>query len=123
MRSERGAAAVEFALVGLVAMASLLGVIEVGRGLYMRNEMSYAVDLATRKILTNAIIADAEVKTVIREAIGFGSSSALQITMGTENVDGVSFRTLLVRYPITLLIPGITNGSFMLNVNRRVPLS
>lgn len=122
-RSESGAAAVEFALVGMVAIATFLGILEFGRTLYMQNEISYAVDLASRKILTNAAVPNAEVETVIREAITFGGSANLLITFGTDSFDGVSFRTLLVRYPVTLLVPGLPEGSFMLTVDRRVPLS
>jgi Flp pilus assembly protein TadG len=122
-RCESGTAAIEFAFVGLIAISLFLGVIEFGRGLYMKNEMSYAADRAARKILTNAAVTDDEVETVMRDAITFGVSANLQITFGTETVDGISFRSLLIRYPVTLLIPGLRNGSFMLTVDRRVPLS
>ena len=122
-RSECGAAAVEFALVGMVAIVLFLGIIEFGRGLYMRNEMSYAADLAARQILVNAAVANTDVETVLRDAITFGSSTDLQITFGTESVDGIDFRTLLIRYPVSLFIPGLTNGSFTLSVGRRIPLS
>lgn len=121
-QSESGAAAVEFALVGMVAIATFLGILEFGRTLYMRNEIAYAVDLATRQILTNAAVANADVEAVIRDAITFGGSANLQITFGTESSNGVAFRTLLVRYPVTLLVPGLPDGSFMLTIDRRVPL-
>ncbi len=121
-RCERGAVSVEFALVGLVAIILFLGILEFGRGLYMRNGMSYAMDLGARKILTNPTITDAAVETVIRDAIRFGTSGSLLITFGTTTVSGVSFRTVLIRYPVTLLIPGLTNQSFMLKVDRIVPL-
>lgn len=121
-KSETGTAAVEFALVGMVAIATFLGILEFGRTLYMRNEISYAVDLATRQILTNATVPDAEVETVIRDAITFGGSANLQISFGTESFNGVAFRTVLVRYPVTLFVPGIPDGSFMLTIDRRVPL-
>ncbi len=122
-RSESGAAAVEFALVGLVAIGLFLGIVEFGRGLYMRNALYFAMDLASRKIMTDAAVANGDVETAIRGAVGFGASSNLQISFGTESLDGVAFRTILIRYPITMLIPGFTNGSFTLSLNRRVPLS
>lgn len=121
-RSDCGAAAVEFALIATVAIATFLGIIEFGRALYMRNEISYAVDLATRKILTNPAVADGEVEKTVRDAISFGSAADLQITFGIETVETVSFRTLLISYPITLLIPNLTNNNFMLTIERRVPL-
>ncbi|MGV8986625.1 MAG: TadE/TadG family type IV pilus assembly protein [Cypionkella sp.] len=121
-RCEHGAAAVEFALVGLVALVLFLGIIEFGRGFYMRNEMSYAMDLAERKILTKPTVANAEVETVIRNAISFNTSAGLLITFGTTSVNGLPFRTVLIRYPVTLLIPGLTNNSFTLKIDRIVPI-
>lgn len=119
---ESGAVAVEFALIAMVAISTFLGIIEFGRGLYMRNEMSYAADLGARKILTNPAVADSDVESAIRDAITFGTSAELQLTLGIETVDGVPFRTLLVRYPLTLMIPNIAQAGIMLTVDRRVPL-
>ena len=121
-RCERGTAAVEFALVGLVAIVLFLGILEFGRVLYMRNEMSYAMDLGARQILTNPAIANAEVELSIRKAIRFGTPARLVVTFGTKSVDGASFRTLLVSYPVTLLIPGLTNANIVLKIDRIVPL-
>lgn len=121
-RCERGTASVEFALVGLIAIILFLGILEFGRGLYMRNEMSYAMDLGVRRILTNPAITNAAVETVIRDAIGFGTVGTLLITFGTQTVDGVDFRSVLVTYPVTLLIPGLTTRSFTLKIDRIVPL-
>ena len=121
-RCEHGTAAVEFALVGLVAIVLFLGVLEFGRVLYMRNEMSYATDLGARQILTNPAVANDLVESSIRNAIRFGSPASLLVTFGTKSVDGLPFRTLLVSYPVTLLIPGLTNANIMLKIDRIVPL-
>ena len=121
-RCENGAAAVEFALVGLISITLLLGIIEFGRGLYMRNEMSYAMDMAQRKILTNPTVANAAVESVIRNVITFETPARLLITFGTSTVNGLAFRTVLISYPVTLLIPRLMNGSFVLKIDRIVPL-
>ena len=121
-RSDRGSAAIEFALVAMMAISVFLGIIEFGRGLYMRNEMTYAVDIAARKILTNPLVSEAELETLIRESITFGASSELNVGFGTETINGISFRILLVTYPITLLIPNLVQGNLTLAVNHRVPL-
>ncbi|EKE16932.1 MAG: TadE-like protein [uncultured bacterium] len=82
----------------------------------------YAADLGARKILTNPAVADSDLESAVRDAITFGTSAELQLTLGTETVDGVPFRTLLVRYPLTLMIPNIAQDGIMLTVDRRVPL-
>ena len=121
-RCDKGAASVEFALVGLIAITLFLGIIEFGRGLYMRNEMSYAMDLAERKILINPTVANADLETVIRKSIIFEVPANLHITFGTTSVNSLTFRTVLIRYPVTLLIPGLTSRSFTLKIDRIVPL-
>ncbi len=121
-KSDSGTAAVEFALVGMVAIVTFLAVIEFGRTLYVSNAMSYAVDLAARKILTNPSATNGEVEQIVRDAIGFGASTDLQMIFGNETVDTIPFRTLLLSYPVTLLIPNLTKTDFVVTINRRVPL-
>lgn len=122
IRCDKGAASVEFALVGLVAITLFLGIIEFGRSLYMRNEMSYAMDLAERKILTNPTVPNADLDSAIRKAITFGVPANLQITFGTISLNSLAFRSILIRYPVTLLIPGLTHPAFTLKIDRIVPL-
>lgn len=122
IRCENGAASIEFAFVGIFAIIMFLGVIEFGRSLYMRNQMGYAMDLAERKILTNPTVANADLEAVIRKAITFEVPAKLQVTFGTTSVNSLPFRTVLIRYPVTLLIPGLTNRSFTLKIDRIVPL-
>lgn len=121
-RADSGAVAIEFAVVAMAAIAIFLGMIEFGRALYMRNEMSYAADHAARKILTDPTVTDDEVEKSLRDAITFGSSENLKISFAIESVEMDSFRTLQVNYPLTLLIPNLTNNTFMLTIARRVPL-
>lgn len=121
-RCESGAAAIEFALIAMVAICVFVGIVEFGRALYMRNELSFAADLAARRILINPAVANNDLETTIRSAITFQDSEGLQLTFGTESVDGVSFRTILVSQPLTLLIPNLSEAAVMLTIDRRVPL-
>ena len=119
-KCQNGAVAVEFALVGLVSITLMLGIIEFGRSLFMRSEMSYAMDMAERRILTNPGVANTDVETIIRKAITFEKPASLQITFGSATVNGLLFRTVLISYPVTLLIPGLTSRSFTLKIDRIV---
>ncbi|MEB3419100.1 TadE/TadG family type IV pilus assembly protein [Salipiger marinus] len=121
-RSESGAAAVEFALVGLIAISLLLAILEFGRGFYMRSAISYAADVAARTILMNQAVTEDAVKATIRDAITFGTSEDLEVDLDREEVDGVAYMTMLIRYPLTLFIPTLTDGGIMLTVSRRIPL-
>jgi hypothetical protein len=57
-RCEGGLAAIEFAMIALPMMMTLLGLIEFGRGLYLYNRISHVADLATRRVLTHPDTAD-----------------------------------------------------------------
>jgi Flp pilus assembly protein TadG len=121
-RCEAGAAAVEFAIISLVMILVSLGVIEFGRGLYMRNQLSYAVDLGARKVLISSSISDADLESALRSGFTAGDPDLLQVTIGTETVDGVIFRTVAASYPFTPLVPAIYSDTITLSVDRRVPV-
>lgn len=121
-RCDSGAAAIEFAMIAMVAISVFLGIVEFGRALYMRNELSFAADLAARRILTNPAVTDSDLETTIRSSSTFVDSENLQLTFGTESVDGLSFRTVLLTQPLTLLIPNLSEANIMLTINRRIPV-
>lgn len=119
---QAGSTAVEFAIISLVLMLVVLGVIEFGRGLNMRNQLSQAADYGARQILTNKAITDSALETSVRSAFIAGSSGSLTVTIGTETVNGIQFRTITLGYPFTPLVSGLANGTINLSVARRTPV-
>jgi Flp pilus assembly protein TadG len=119
---QSGAAAIEFAIIGLVLILVCLGVIEFGRSLQLRNELSFAADFGARKILTDVTITDSQLESVVRSAVTVAAPDLLQVTIGRETVDGVQFRTIALAYPFTLLIPGLSSDSVTLAIARRTPI-
>lgn len=117
---QAGTTAVEFAIVGMVLILVVLGVIEFGRGLNIRNQLSFAADFAARMILTNRDISDSDLESKMRSIFNAAAPEALQITFGTETVNGVQFRIVSVSYPFVPLVPG--TQSLNLSVARRTPL-
>ena len=126
-RSDNGAAAIEFAMIVWALIFLCLGIIEVGRGLHVRNEMSYAADLAARKILTfeafsGAVLAPSDenaLRLVVQQAFRGPSPEDLSVTFPLDA--GGGFRVVLLSYPFSLLIPGLRD-TFDLTVSRRVPI-
>lgn len=121
-RCESGAAAIEFALIAMVAISLFVGVVEFGRALYLRNALSFAADVAARTILTNPTVADNDLETAIRSSIDFGDSTDLEVTFSLETAGGVSFRTITMQKPITLVVPGLAETGVTLTIDRRVPI-
>jgi Flp pilus assembly protein TadG len=98
------------------------GVIELGRGLNVRNQLSQAADYGARKILIDKQISDGALESEIRSAFAATAPTLLQVTIGTETIDGLQFRTVTLRYPFTLLIPGVLSRAIDLRLARRTPV-
>lgn len=127
-RSQSGAAAVEFAMVCLPMLLLALGIVEFGRALNVRNDLAYAADVAARMVLINKVEADdtdtealAKLDPAARQAFTGGQRDLLQVSVTKEAVDGTTFRVLALRYPFTLLLPGMEDSPIALGVTLRVP--
>ena len=118
-RCQDGAVAVEFAIIASVFIFVCLGTIEFGRALYVRNELSFAADIASREILKDSAATKSTVENAARAAFS-GNAQQLTVQLNTETVDGIEFRTLRLSYPFTMLIPQF-GQSFNFNVSRRTP--
>lgn len=117
-----GSTAVEFAIVSLVLMLVAVGIIEFGRGLNVRNQLSQAADYGARQILTNKQVSDSTLETTVRSAFSAGAGDELTVTIGTEAVNGVQFRTITLSYTFIPLIPGLSSGTINLTLARRTPV-
>lgn len=118
-RAEDGAVAIEFAIIALVFIFVCLATIEFGRALYVRNELSFAADIAAREILKDSAATQSTVATAARAAFS-GNDDKLTVQLNNETVDGIEFRTLRLSYPFTMLIPQF-GKNFSFNVSRRTP--
>lgn len=119
---QAGSTAIEFAIISLVLVLVVFGVIEFGRGLNIRNQLSQAADYGARQILTNKEITDSALATSVRAAFNAAAGGPLTVTVGAETVNGVQFRTITLSYPFTPLISGLYNGTMNLSVARRTPV-
>ena len=119
---EAGSTAVEFAIVSLVLVLVTLGIVEFGRGLNIRNQLSQAADFGARKILTDRNSSDGALENAVRSAFIAASPDKLKISVGSETVNGVQFRTIALTYPLTLLVPGLSDGVIHLSLSRRTPI-
>jgi Flp pilus assembly protein TadG len=120
-RCERGGVAIEFAIIGSLLVLGCLAIMEFGRGLYLRSELSFAADAAERQMLMNADISDEDIDTTIRSAFS-GDADSLTIDMSEETIDGVKFRTVSLSYPMALLMPVVPSGELHITVDRRTPI-
>lgn len=120
--SDSGAAAVEFAIISLALILVSVGVVEFGRSFQLRNELSYAADFGSRKILMNSTISDSALESEVRSAFTVADPDLLQVTIGNETVAGIRFRTIALSYPLNLLVPGLSSDAITLALARRTPV-
>lgn len=121
LRSDRGAAALEFAIVSTVFVTVCIGIVDFGRTLYVKNQLSYLADIAARRVLLNPQIATATLETDLRSAFSGGDPGNLTISITPETVGTNDFRRIVIAFPITLFVPFIPNNNLNLTVTRRAP--
>jgi Flp pilus assembly protein TadG len=117
----RGAAAVEFAIISMVLIGLTIGIIDFGRTLYVKNQISSLADQAVRKVLIDPAIASATLESELREDFYAGDADNLSVDVSSESVDGISYRIVTVGFPMTLFVPGLSSDAISLSVTRRVP--
>ncbi len=120
-RCERGAAAVEFAIISTVLIALLIGIVDFGRTLYVKNQLSFLADKATRSVLIDPTITDSELENELAADFTAGDPASLTVTFSTASANGNTYRLIDIGYPITLFVPNLTSSSINLSVVRRVP--
>jgi Flp pilus assembly protein TadG len=125
LRRQRGAAAVEFALVAGIFCMLLIGVCEFGRVLFYWNTASEALRLGAR----TAVVCDADanvIKNRITNLLPLLASSKVSVaytpagcnadagtarstcTFVTVSVTNVSVRTMIPFLPLTFTMPALT---------------
>lgn len=127
-RCRSGATAVEFALVCLPLFLMAFGIVEFGRAINLRNDLSYAADVAARKVLIGQIPAGATESEVlarldaaVRGAFS-GDPGPLTVNVTKETIDGVDFRRLSIGYGFSLMLPALSDQPIALELTRRVPI-
>jgi len=121
LRSESGGAAIEFAIIGSLFVFGCIATLEFGRALYVRGEMTYAADVAERRILMDPDVSESDLEQTVLSSFR-GDPALLTIQFGEETIGGNEFRTLSLDYPISLLLPYLSTREIGLSVGRRTPI-
>lgn len=120
-RCERGTAAIEFSIISVVLIALCIGIVDFGRTLYVKNQLSFIADQATRTVLLDPAITNATLTATLEGDFTAGDPSDLTVTITSDTVGGTDFRVITIAYPITLFIPNLASSTIDLDVTRRVP--
>ena len=117
-----GAAAIEFAMVGLLLVSLLLGTFEFGRALFLRNQLALAADIATRQVLINPPKTSSDLEhleAAIQKSVEF-DQGGLQVELGLPSEDGIM--PITIHQPLMLLVPDLFQKNITLSIDRQVLL-
>ena len=117
-----GAAALEFALVGMPFVLLLLGLIEFGRGLHIRSALDTAADRAQRVVLINPSASVATLEDAIRASFQAGQPQRLVVSFGTDTLAGTDYRVVSLSYEMHLLLPAPLGRTLHIGSSRRVAM-
>lgn len=122
IRCPSGAAAIEFAMVGLLLVCLLLATIEFGRALFLYNQMARAADIATRHVLLDPPETSSDLErleTAIRDSLAIRSGDfQVELQLPTE----ARVIPMTLRQPLSLLVPDLVQKNLTMTVNRQVSL-
>ena len=127
LRCEKGAAAVEFAFIAMLLILGTVGTIEVGRALFMMNELAYAADRAARTVMLDFEISGDDLTKAVQDQdqdgkflTGLVPENVLVDVTPDPPATGDTFRVVKLSYPFTPMISDFTIESVTLTADRRV---
>jgi Flp pilus assembly protein TadG len=115
-----GTVAIEFAVVGLLFFALLLGSIEMGRAMWMRNSVQFAAEEAARWALIQSAENSAAVVDFARGRLTSSPATA-NITAPYVTISGIRYVVVTVTQdfmPVTALVP---TGTITMTGRARMP--
>lgn len=124
-RGERGATAVEFALVAPVFLLFVLGIIDLGRLFWVKNLMQYGVGETARWVMVHPSELRADVITHADEVVeGMFTGIIFDADVpGTDIVGGISYRTISASYTFNYMMPFVTLTDILLSASSRTPVN
>lgn len=124
MRDSSGAAALEFALIATPLLMFTFGIIEIGRLLFMQQQLTYATDAAARQLYIAPNTPSATLSSAIVDDLFLGDPLRLTVTVGTVAAQAgtSSFQTirLTVDYDFQSVVPKLVIDAVPLSFERTV---
>lgn len=117
---QRGAAAVEFSIISVVLVTLCIGIVDFGRTLYVKNQISHLADQAARRVLMDSDIASATLESDLRGGFSAGNAADLNVSIASQTIGLDTFRVITISYPVTLFVPFLDSNAISLDVTRRV---
>lgn len=124
VRDKRGAAAVEFAFVAPIFLCLVLGAVEIGRALWIKATMQFAVEQTTRHAVINTTATTGELEIYAANELasaGFNNGDVV-FTATQDNTGGRDFVTVSASWDFSTVAGLINLPDLTLLATSRVPL-
>ena len=121
-RAEAGAVAVEFAFVIPVFVVFCLGIIEVGRAMWIRNSIQTATEEAGRFAMAHTTATDATLVSHAEDYFDAVGADEPVFVVAHDTVGGVNFVTVSGTYTFNSMFSFIDIFDVTLDGQSRVPL-
>lgn len=122
-KDEGGATAVEFAIVSLAFFSVMLGIFEFGRAFFLLNQANYAADFGIREYAYKGLtMTDTELAAAVESKMPSGGACVSCVTVSNTTIGTVVYKKIEVRPTVKLVIPILTDGNVIMQVDRLVPV-
>jgi Flp pilus assembly protein TadG len=118
LRDERGAAAVEFALVAPPFIALLFGIFQVGWAFNSASTVRHALVTEMRAFALNTSMTQDQLQTAVRNDVQGFTDNAITVTVSRQTVNGVKAAVATATYTSSIVVPLM--GSYPLNFSSNV---
>ncbi|MCW5772643.1 MAG: pilus assembly protein [Rhodospirillaceae bacterium] len=123
-RQERGAAAVEFALVAPLLVAILAGILEAGLYLWNKHSIEFAIEETGRSVMTKSSVTADDVTADLKSRLIGVDADALAATVATETIGLTTYVTITASYTYSFFLAGdVGFGPIAIVSKTRVPLN
>jgi hypothetical protein len=121
-----GAAALEFALIAVPLLTFTFGIIEIGRALFLQQQLSFATDAAARELYITPSTDPAILSAQIADDLFLGDPARLTVIIGgaTAAPGIIKFETirLTVAYDFLSVLPELVIDQIPLSFERNVTI-
>jgi Flp pilus assembly protein TadG len=122
LRCRAGSVAVEFALIIPVALVILVGIVEVGRAMWIRASLQFAVEEGARYMMVHQNADDADLTAFALDKLAGIDPASVDLSLLRETVDGTDFVTVSATFQFHYVASLITGEPFLLTGSSRAPL-